>query len=335
MILNKEILQILKEKPMKKKITILMIALLLITLFVTVGCKKQEAAVPAAAQPVAVVEKAAPAAPVAPVIDKDALLLAKAKEYFAATATNSNAIKPADVYNMLNDNPDSLVIIDIRSAADFEKGHILGAYHSDWAKLGDVLENIPTNRQVVVTCYSGQTAGQAVGALRLAGFTNVKSLQSGMTNGWLAADLPAEETGARELSSRAKSTSPKTEEDKILWEVAKANFDSVAKDGNKLIDPQALYDALQTNPKAFTVVDIRRAEDFAKGHIEFAQNTAWAEVGNLIPSLPKNGKIAVTCYTGQTAGQTVGVLRSMGYDAYSLKGGMNNGWLKTDLPTIQ
>ncbi len=263
------------------------------------------------------------------------MLLEKAKEYFVATATNNNLIKPADVNSMLQDNPDAQIIIDIRSATDFEAGHIVGSYHSDWAKLGEVMEHIPTNRQVVVTCYSGQTAGQAVGALRLAGFNNVKSLQSGMTNGWLAADLPAEETGMRELSSRPKSTSPKTEEDKILWDAAKANFASVAKDGNKLIDSQTLYDALQTNPKAFTVIDIRSADDFAKGHIEFSTHSAWADLGNVIPTLSKNGKIVVTCYSGQTAGQSVGVLRSLGYDAYSLKGGMNNGWAKTDLPTVQ
>lgn len=314
---------------MKKKITILMIALLLITLFVTVGCKKEEAAAPAA--PVAAVaEKKVEAAK--PALDKEALLLAKAKEYFVATATNNNLIKPADVNSMLTDNPDAQIIIDIRSAADFEKGHIAGAYHSEWAALKDVMEHIPTNRQVVVTCYSGQTAGQAVGALRLAGFNNVKSLQGGMNNGWVKAGLPADETGMRELSSRPKSTSPKTDEDKALWEAAGTAFASVAKDGSKLIDGQALYDALQTNPKAFTVVDIRSAEDYQKGHIEFSKHSAWAEFGNMIPSLPKNGKIVITCYSGQTAGQTVGVLRALGYDAYSLKGGMG-GW--ANLPTVQ
>lgn len=309
-----------------------MIALLLITLFVTIGCKKEETATPAT--PAAVVEKNVETAIAKPAIDKEIVLLSKAKEFFVATATNNNLIKPADVNNMLNDNPDAQIIIDIRSAADFEKGHIAGAYHSDWAKLGELMEHIPTNRQVVVTCYSGQTAGQAVGALRLAGFNNVKSLQGGM-GGWTKAELLAEETGARDLSSRPKSTSPKTEEDKIAWEAAKVAFASVAKEGNKLIDSQTLYDTLQTNPKAFTLIDIRSAEDFQKGHIEFAKHSAWAEFGNVIPTLPTNGKIVVTCYSGQTAGQTVGILRAMGYDAYSLKGGMNNGWANTDLPTVQ
>ncbi len=313
-----------------------MIFLLAVTLFVTVGCKKEEAPV-AAAQPAAVeqkVETPAPA-PAAPAIDKDAILLAAAKEYLEATATGNNIIGAADVKQMIDDNPGALLIIDIRRAADFEAGHIEGAYHSEWADLGSVMDKIPTNRQVVVTCYSGQTAGQAVGVLRMAGFNNVKSLKGGMNNGWKAAELPAEETGARELSTRTGSTAPKTDEEKVLWEAAQATFTAVKEKGTNLIDSQSLYDALQTNPKAFTVIDIRSAEDFAKGHIEFATHSPWSKVGDLIPSFKANEKIVIACYSGQTAGQTVGVLRMLGYDAYSLTSGMSNGYLKTELPTVQ
>ncbi|MBN2859391.1 MAG: rhodanese-like domain-containing protein, partial [Sphaerochaetaceae bacterium] len=96
-------------------------------------------------------------------------------------------------------------------------------------------------------------------------------------------------------------------------------------------DSQALYDNLM----AFSLIDIRGAEDFAKGHIEGAKNIPMAKIGEAIPSFSTNRKIAITCYSGQTAGQTVGVLRALGFDAYSLKGGMNNGYLTTDLPVVQ
>ncbi len=322
---------ITKEITMKKQLSIVMILLLVATLFVTVGCSKEEA--PAAAAPAPVEQKveAAPApAPAAPAIDEDAVLLAAAQKFFEAVATGNNIIAPADVQQMLQDNPDAIVIIDIRSGADFEAGHIAGAYHSAWADLGSVMEKIPTNRQVVVTCYSGQTAGQAVGTLRLAGFTNVKSLKGGMNNGWKAAELPVEGTGTNPLSARPDVTSPKSDEDKVLWEAAKANFAAV-KNGNNLIDSQSLYDNLM----AFKVIDIRGAADYANGHIEGSENIAWAKVGEAIPSFKKTSKIVVTCYSGQTAGQTVGVLKTLGYDAYSLKGGMNNGYLTTDLPVVK
>jgi rhodanese-related sulfurtransferase len=48
----------------------------------------------------------------------------------------------------------------------------------------------------------------------------------------------------------------------------------------------------------------------------------------------------VYCYTGQTAGQVVGALRLLGFDAVSLKGGMGMpanepmGWMSQGYPTV-
>mgnify|MGYP001072838810 CR=1 FL=1 len=323
---------------MKKRITLVLLLVLLATSLVLTGCgqKAQPAAqsAPPSAPPAAAAQVAAPAAPAAPAIDKDAVLLAAAKDYFAQVAISNNMISAKDVSMMLEDNPQATLVIDIRSAADFEAGHITGAYHSTWAGLGDVMEKIPTNRQVVIVCYSGQTAGQAVAALRLAGFTNARTMTGGM-NGWRAAELTADETGERALASRSNASSPRTEEDKVLWDAAKTYFKKVGTEGNKFITSQDLYDALQTNPRAFTVIDIRGKDDFDGGHIEFSTHTAWAQFGDRLESLPKDGRIVVACFSGQTSGQTVGVLRTLGYDAYSLQGGINNAWKPAGLPLIQ
>lgn len=322
---------------MKHKISLVLVLVLLSMVLVFTGCGKKEVAATPAATPAAPVAAPAPApapAPAAPAIDKNAVLVSAAENYFTQIATSNNMIAAKDVKAMMDDNPDAIMIIDIRAAADFEAGHIAGAYHSEWKDLGNVMEKIPTNRQVVVTCYSGQTAGQAIGALRLAGFTNVKTLTGGM-NGWKAAELTAVETGAKPLASRSDTSAPKNDEQKILWDAAKAYFKAVGTDGNKLIKPQDLYDTLQTNPKAFTVIDIRGKADYDGGHIEYSTHTAWAQMGGQLASLPKNGKIVIVCFSGQTAGQTVGVLRTLGYDAYSLQGGINNGWKPANLPLVQ
>ena len=242
---------------MKRRFTVALFVLLLAFALVFTAAprrkkKRHSAAAPAPAP--AVAAKAA--------VDKDAVLMAAAKDYFAQLATGNNLINAADLKQMLTDNPDALFLVDIRRAADFEAGHIEGAYHSEWADLGKVLEKIPTNRQVVVICYSGQTAGQALGALKLAGF-NAKSLLSGM-NAWK--DEPTV-TGMNALSSRNNVSSPKGEEQEILWEAVRGYFASVGKDGNKLIKSQDLYDALEANPKAFKVIDIRGEKDFNEGHV--------------------------------------------------------------------
>ena len=319
---------------MKKRLSIVLVVLLLAMTLVFTGCGKKQAT-PAAVAPAATVAPApAPAAPAKVALDADAVLLAAAQEYCSALSTSNNMIAAKDLKALLEDNPDALVLVDIRSAADFEAGHIDGAYHSAWADLGAVMEKIPTNRQVVIVCYSGQTASQALGALRLAGFSNAKVLTGGM-NGWKSAGFEGTETGMRAMASRSNVSSPKNDEQQILWDAAKAYYKSVGTDGNKIISAQAVHDALETNPRAFKVIDIRGESDFAEGHIAGATHSVWAQFASVIPSLSKSEKILIACFSGQTSGQTVGVLRAMGYDAYSLQGGMNNGWKPAGLPLVK
>ncbi len=108
-------------------------------------------------------------------------------------------------------------------------------------------------------------------------------------------------------------------------------FAELSSDSNNLIPAAALYQRLNQNDSVY-VLDIRRAEDYQGGHIPGAVHTWWFDVGAHIESLPVDMPIVVTCYTGQAAGQVIGVLRLMGYEALSLIGGMNNGWLAADLP---
>ncbi len=64
-----------------------------------------------------------------------------------------------------------------------------------------------------------------------------------------------------------------------------------------------------------------------KGHIPGAKQvefSQWAAPENLA-QLPKNQKIVVVCYSGNTADQVVTVLRMLDFDAAGLKFGMM-GW---------
>ncbi|MCF8378939.1 MAG: hypothetical protein K9H49_05130 [Bacteroidales bacterium] len=73
------------------------------------------------------------------------------------------------------------------------------------------------------------------------------------------------------------------------------------------------------------IIDIRSAADFALGHIANAHNVALADILTHIEGvdLTPYTKVAIVCYTGQTAGFAASVLRLMGYDkVYDLKWGM-------------
>ncbi|MFC2106837.1 rhodanese-like domain-containing protein [Bacteroidota bacterium] len=73
------------------------------------------------------------------------------------------------------------------------------------------------------------------------------------------------------------------------------------------------------------IIDIRSDADFVLGHIENAVNVPFGDVLNHIKNvdLSAYSKVAIVCYTGQTAGYVACILRLLGYDkVYSLKWGM-------------
>lgn len=73
------------------------------------------------------------------------------------------------------------------------------------------------------------------------------------------------------------------------------------------------------------IIDIRAAADFALGHIKNAHNVALADILTHVEgaNLTNYTKVAIVCYTGQTAGYAALLLRIMGYNkVYSMKWGM-------------
>jgi rhodanese-related sulfurtransferase len=78
-----------------------------------------------------------------------------------------------------------IMVIDARDPTQFSKGHIPGAVNIEWRQIVAHRNEIPKDRLVVVYCNSGSLSAQAVFALRLLGWDNVKVLQDGF-EGWKA-----------------------------------------------------------------------------------------------------------------------------------------------------
>ena len=76
-------------------------------------------------------------------------------------------------------------IVDARDAAQFAKEHIPGAVNIEWRQAVARRAELPKDRMVVMYCNSGSLSAQAVFALRLLGYENVKVLQDGI-EGWKA-----------------------------------------------------------------------------------------------------------------------------------------------------
>ena len=94
------------------------------------------------------------------------------------------------------------------------------------------------------------------------------------------------------------------------------------------IPEQDLKDRVEANDNTMLIVDIRKAEDYAKGHIKGAVNVPFAKVNEYLDKLPADKELIVYCYTGQTAGQTVAIMNMYGYNARSLNMGFDAGWVR-------
>jgi rhodanese-related sulfurtransferase len=265
-------------------------------------------------------------------------------KYFTDWPANGRIVPEKDVVAKVAAG-EAMTLIDIRSAADYAKGHLNGAINLPYGTpaIVDNLKYLPQQGQVFVYCYTGQTAGQAVTLFNVAGVP-----AQSVRLGWNLGISKVEGVDKVTTTTATPVSTAKT------WPVApaieaayKAYYaDMAGKVGTPFasnIVPEAeakkLLDASDPN---VTFVSIRQAADYANGHIKGATNIPWGKGMNaLFSNLPARKKVVVYCYTGQTAGQTVAALRLLGYDAVSLRGGMGNasnapqGWANQGYPVVK
>ena len=92
-------------------------------------------------------------------------------------------------------NREDAVVVDVRPAAEFAKGHILGARSIPLAELERRAGELDKHKAkpVVVHCGDGSRAGGGVALLRRIGFGNVVNLSGGFV-AWQQAGLPVEKS---------------------------------------------------------------------------------------------------------------------------------------------
>ncbi|MBX3054891.1 MAG: rhodanese-like domain-containing protein [Anaerolineae bacterium] len=86
---------------------------------------------------------------------------------------------------------DDVVLIDVREQWEYDEGHIPGVTLIPMNEVASRLSEIPTDKEVIVTCRSGNRSGQVADFLRAQGYANVHNMQGGII-AWEAAGLPVD-----------------------------------------------------------------------------------------------------------------------------------------------
>jgi rhodanese-related sulfurtransferase len=263
-----------------------------------------------------------------------------ANDYFSGGTKNITADV---VYENLNDGDDSNnpYIISVRSKEDYDKGHIPTAVWMDAKTMftADNLATLPTDKQIVVYCYTGQTASQVVSSLNMLGFDAYN-----MTFGFGAWNMDPNAGSKWFDEAKAGNDYPVTTDPTIMLMIAyppatpladttQAAADAHFGGGTKNISASDLYDNLSDGDSSNdpTIVSVRSQEDYEKGHIPGA---IWLDVKTMfgqdgLITINPDKPVVVYCYTGQTASQVTSVLNELGYDASNLLFGMQ-AWTMDD-----
>lgn len=237
---------------------------------------------------------------------------------------------------------DDMVVLDIRTAEDYAKGHVVNAISLPWGTdIGDNITKIPQDKEVFIYCYTGQTAGQAVMTMNLAGI-NARSVNLGWNLGIAKVEGYEEytDTEVYPLGTEEYEVNPDIVAAIEGYYEGLADVEGTPYKFYKISEDD--LNGLIENAEDFYLLSVRSAEDYAKGHIEGAENIPWgAGMQEGFDSLPLDKKVVVYCYTGQTSGQTVAGLRLLGFDAVSLNGGTGtpgnapHGWTNHGYELVQ
>lgn len=227
-------------------------------------------------------------------------------------------------------------VFDIRSAVDYQTGHIPGAINVTLANIVSAADAY-RDKPILVVCYTGQTAAHGVMALRLSGFPDAKVLKWGMagwnpafTSSWDANSGHTNGNLAVGNSNWVTTASPAT------TTFGTPNWTATATDGASIL-AERVSNMLTAGFKGVNAADVinapsnyqifnywSAADYTGLGHIAGAfqyqdMNIATGGVNAFNPETES----LVYCYTGQTSSIITAWLNVLGYNVKSIKYGVN------------
>ena len=231
------------------------------------------------------------------------------------------------------------LVIDMRKADVFAKGHIKNAVNVEMAGLPDYFASKIKPFEydkIILACYSGQSSSYATALLRLMGYGNVYSLRLGMSgwspkmeNKWLAG-ISSDYESKLDTVTYAKSTPA----DFPLLNSAKTTGAEIfdARIGALFSDYEnatITADSVFSHPEKYYIINYERKDKYDAGHIPGA--IRYKPGGTLgivaeMQTIPADKEVVVYCVTGHNSAFVTAYLRLFGYNAKTLRFG-NNGFM--------
>jgi rhodanese-related sulfurtransferase len=121
------------------------------------------------------------------------LALAVAAYEFSRARSGGQAVGPTEAVRLMNQGA---ALVDVRSKAEFDSGHILDARHVPQEEIAQSAETLKRFKEkvVIVCCESGMRSGAAARVLQAQGFTKVVNLRGGL-QAWRTENLPLVKEG--------------------------------------------------------------------------------------------------------------------------------------------
>ena len=120
-------------------------------------------------------------------------LLALLMLVLLAVPARARDISVQDAAALLQNPPQGLVIVDVRTPAEFREGHLPGAVNMDYfgGPFETQIQSLPKTAPVLLYCRTGNRSGSAYDVMTKAGIGNILHMNEGITK-WQQLGLPQE-----------------------------------------------------------------------------------------------------------------------------------------------
>ena len=122
-----------------------------------------------------------------PLQAEDSALLDEIQAYLDFATHSDGAIAVEQLHDI---SDQEVLFIDTRNSDQYAESHIPDAIHIEWREILSRLDEVPSDKPVVLYCSTGALSSKAQFILRLAGRDNAKLLIGGY-NAWKQQQAPS------------------------------------------------------------------------------------------------------------------------------------------------